>query len=235
MYTYYQFDYMYFLLMIPAILISIFAQVKVQSTFRKYAKVRNSRNITGAEAARQVLSRNGVNDVVIERVSGTLTDHFDPAAKVIRLSGDVYDSASVSAVGVASHEAGHAVQHAVGYAPILWREMLVPITRFSSRLSIPLIFIGLLLPTRWEFVVMIGIVLFSVAVLFELVTLPIELNASRRAIQAIDEADILYGEELSGAKKVLSAAAMTYLAATLTSVISLLRLILIVGGRRGDN
>lgn len=235
MYTYYQFDYTYFLLMIPAILISIFAQVKVQSTFHKYAKVRNSRNITGAEAARQVLSRNGVNDVVIERISGTLTDHFDPAAKVIRLSGDVYDSASVSAVGVASHEAGHAVQHAVGYAPIRWREMLVPITRFSSRLSIPLIFIGLLLPTRWEFVVMIGIVLFSVAVLFELVTLPVELNASRRAIQAIDEADILYGEELSGAKKVLSAAAMTYLAATLTSVISLLRLILIVGGRRGDD
>lgn len=235
MYGYYHFDFTYFLFMIPAFIISMVAQANVQSTFKKYSGVKNTRNLTGAQAALRVLSNSGITNVRVERVAGNLTDHFDPRANVIRLSESVYDSTSVAAVGVASHEAGHAVQHAVGYVPIRFRQVLVPVTQFSSRLSMPLIFIGLLFPTRWDFLVAAGIALFSFAVLFEIVTLPVEFNASRRAIQVLDSTETLYGEELQGAKKVLSAAAMTYLAATLTSVLSLLRLILVFGNRRGDN
>lgn len=233
MYGFYYFDYTYFLFMLPAFIISIFAQVKVNSTFSKYSKVKNFNGLTGAQAAEKVLSQNGITGVVIEHVSGNLTDHFDPKTNTIRLSDSVYSDTSVAAVGVAAHEAGHAVQYAHGYAPMKFRKILVPVTNIGSKLSIPLIFFGLLLPVKYDYVVVIGIVLFSLAVLFQLVTLPVEFDASRRAISTLNQSGTLYGDELEGAKKVLSAAAMTYLAATFSAVMSLLRLILIASNRRG--
>ena len=229
---YYFYDYSYFLFMFPALIISLYAQYKVSSTFKKYSKVRNLRNITGAEAARRVLFNSGINDVKIERVSGNLTDHFDPRTKVIRLSDSVYNSTSVSAVGVAAHEAGHAVQYEVGYAPIKIRGALIPVTQFGSTVSIPLLIIGLLFPA-YGWLVTAGIILFSFSVLFQLVTLPVEFNASRRAIEILDKTGLLYDEELKGARKVLSAAALTYLAVMITAVLTLLRLIFIFG-RRND-
>lgn len=229
---FYGFNYYSFLFMLPALIISLYAQAKVQSTFQKFSRLSSHRNITGSEAARQVLLRGGVTDVQITTIAGNLTDHFDPTSKVIRLSQNVYGINSISAVGVAAHEAGHALQYAEGYAPIKLRSVLVPITNFGSRLSMPLILIGLLLPVQYDFVVYIGIGLYSLMVLFQLVTLPVEFNASARAIRALGESGILYEEELSGARKVLRAAAMTYLAATFTSLLSLLRLLLIAGNRR---
>lgn len=235
MYGFYYFDYSYFLFMVPALIISLYAQFKVSSTFSKYSKVRNSRGLTGADAANRVLAQNGVTGVEVEHVSGDLTDHFDPRTNVIRLSDSVYSSTSVAAVGVAAHEAGHAVQHANGYAPMNIRKALVPVTNIGSTLSMPLIFIGLLLPVQYDFVVNLGIALFSLAVLFQVITLPVEFDASRRAIATLEQAGTLCKEELTGAKKVLTAAAMTYLAATFTAVMSLLRLLLIVAGRRRDD
>lgn len=229
---YYLYDYSYFVFMLPALIIALYAQYKVSSTFRKYSRVRSSRNITGAEAAKRVLFNSGINDVKIEHVSGELTDHFDPRTKVIRLSDSVYNSTSVSAIGVAAHEAGHAVQHEVGYVPIKIRGALIPITQFGSTLSMPLLIIGLLLPS-YGWLATAGIILFSFSVLFQLVTLPVEFNASRRAIETLDSTGLLYGEELKGAKKVLSAAALTYLAAMITAVLTLLRYIFIFG-RRND-
>lgn len=221
--------------MIPALIITMYAQIKVNSTFKKYSKVKCRRGLTGAQAAQIVLQRNGVRDVRIERVAGKLTDHYDPSSNVIRLSDEVYNSTSVSAVGVACHEAGHAVQQAENYKPILFRQFMVPITNIGSKLSFPLIFIGLLFPTKWDILLIIGIAMFSLAVFFELITLPVEFNASNRAIKALDEGELLYDEELRGAKKVLSAAAMTYLAAAITAIASLLRLLLIFSGRRGND
>ncbi len=235
MYGFYFFDYSYFLFMVPALIISIYAQIKVSSTFSKYSKVRNAKGLTGADAANWVLAQNGVTGVEVEHVSGDLTDHFDPRTDVIRLSDSVYSSASVAAIGVAAHEAGHAVQHANGYAPMNIRKALVPITNIGSTLSMPMIFIGLLLPVQYDFVVNLGIALFSLAVLFQVITLPVEFDASRRAIATLEQGGTLCGEELMGAKKVLTAAAMTYLAATFTAVMSLLRLLLIVAGRRRDD
>lgn len=235
MYGFYFFDYSYFLFMVPALIISIYAQIKVSSTFSKYSKVRNAKGLTGADAANWVLAQNGVTGVEVEHVSGDLTDHFDPRTDVIRLSDSVYSSTSVAAIGVAAHEAGHAVQHANGYAPMNIRKALVPITNIGSTLSMPLIFIGLLLPVQYDFVVNLGIALFSLAVLFQVITLPVEFDASRRAIATLEQGGTLCGEELMGAKKVLTAAAMTYLAATFTAVMSLLRLLLIVAGRRRDD
>ena len=229
---FYGFNYYSFLFMLPALIISLYAQAKVQSTFQKFSRLSSHGNVTGIEAARQVLLRGGVTDVQITTIAGNLTDHFDPTSKVIRLSQNVYGSNSISAVGVAAHEAGHALQYAEGYVPIKLRGILVPITNLGSRLSMPLILIGLLLPVQYDFVVYIGIGLYSLMVLFQLVTLPVEFNASARAIRALGESGILYEEELNGAKKVLSAAAMTYLAATFTSLLSLLRLLLIAGNRR---
>ena len=231
---FYYFDYTYFLFMIPALILSMIAQTKVQTTFHKYSKLRSARQLTGSDAAQQVLLANGVTGVRVEHVSGNLTDHYDPRTNIIRLSDGVCYNSSVAAVGVAAHEAGHAVQQATGYLPIKIRQFLVPITQFGSRLAIPIIIIGLLLPVQYDFVVNIGIILYSLVVLFELVTLPVEFNASRRAIQALGEANILYEEELQGAKKVLTAAAMTYLASTFTALLSLLRLLLIFG-RRNNN
>ena len=233
MYGFYFFDYTYFLFMLPALIVSLYAQFKVSSTFSKYSKVRNSRGFTGADAARKVLQQNGVANVAVEHISGDLTDHFDPRTNIIRLSNSVHSSDSVAAVGVAAHEAGHAVQYANGYAPMKFRTALVPVTNIGSTLSMPLIFIGLLLPVQYDFVVNIGIALFSLAVLFQLVTLPVEFDASRRAIATLEQSGTLSAVELAGAKKVLQAAAMTYLAATFSAVMSLLRLLLIAGNRRG--
>ncbi|MFR1178994.1 MAG: zinc metallopeptidase [Bacilli bacterium] len=233
MYGFYYFDYSYFLFMLPALILSLYAQIKVNSTFAKYSKIKNSNGLTGSEAAYKVLTQNGVTNVAVEHISGNLSDHFDPQTNIIRLSDSVYSSNSVAAVGVAAHEAGHAVQYANNYAPMKFRRVLVPITNIGSTLSIPLIFIGLLLPIQYDFIVNIGIALFSFAVLFQLVTLPVEFDASRRAITTLEQSGTLYDEELIGAKKVLSAAAMTYLAATFSAVMSLFRLILIAGNRRG--
>lgn len=235
MYGMYYYDLTYVIFMIPALIITMYAQIKVNSTFKKYSKVKCRRGLTGAQAAQIVLQRNGVRNVRIERVAGKLTDHYDPSSNVIRLSDEVYNSTSVSAIGVACHEAGHAVQQAENYKPILFRKFMVPITNIGSKLSFPLIFIGLLFPTKWDILLIIGIAMFSLAVFFELITLPVEFNASNRAIKALDEGELLYDEELRGAKKVLSAAAMTYLAAAITAIASLLRLLLIFSGRRGND
>ncbi len=232
---FYFFDYTYFLYMLPAIIISMIAQFKVNSAFRKYSEISTVRGVTGRESAAQVLRYGEVTGVEIQSTSGRLTDHFDPRSGVIRLSQPVYDVNSIAAVGVAAHEAGHAIQHARGYFPIKLRSALVPITNIGSNLSIPLILIGLMLPVEYDFVVTIGILLYSLMVIFQLVTLPVEFNASSRALKALSEAGILEGEELRGAKKVLSAAAMTYLAATFTALMSLLRLLAIVGARQGRN
>ncbi|MBQ8818232.1 MAG: zinc metallopeptidase [Clostridia bacterium] len=217
------------LIVLPALFISIWAQIKVSSTYHKYSSVRTKRNVTGYAAARAILDANGLHYVKIEHVRGHLTDHYDPRANVIRLSDSVYGSDSAAAVGVAAHEAGHAVQYAQDYAPIKLRMAIIPVTRFGSMLAIPLFFIGLILAS--DLFMLFGIVLYSAVALFQLVTLPVEFNASARALRAIDGAQILTNDELAGAKRVLSAAAMTYVAALLTSLLTLLRLLVLAGGR----
>lgn len=226
---FYGFDYYYLIFVIPAVIISLIAQIKVKSSFSKYSQV--ATRFSGAEAAQRLLEAQGVNNVRIERVSGNLTDHFDPKSNVIRLSESVYDARTIAAVGVACHEAGHAVQYARHYFPIKVRNAIVPITQFGSYLSWPLLFIGILF--NYSYLIDIGIVLFGLVVLFQLITLPVEFNASRRAINALTENGIMYDEEETrGAKKVLSAAALTYVAALLVSLGQLLRLILLTQGRR---
>lgn len=235
MYGLYGFDYTYFIFMIPAIIISLWAQIKVKTTFSKYSKIPNSRGMTGADAAYKVLSYNEVTDVTLQHISGSLTDNFNPKDKTLNLSDDVYSKTSVAAVGVAAHEAGHAVQHAQGYAPIKVRSALVPVANIGSTLSFPLILIGLILPVQYSYVAYFGIALFSLAVLFQVVTLPVEIDASRRALKTLEDSEALYGEELEGARKVLKAAAMTYLAATFAALLNLLRILLLVSGRRDNN
>ena len=231
---YYGFDWTYIVLVLPCILLSLWASSNVNSTFQKYSKQFSQRRLTGAEAAQRVLAANGVRGVRIDRVSGNLTDHFDPKTNVIRLSDSVYDSTSTAAIGVACHEAGHAVQYAQDYAPIKIRAAIIPITNFGSKIAMPLILIGILLSAlgnvSYTFVYL-GIAAFSLSLVFQLVTLPVEFNASRRAMQAIESANILTEEEQRGARKTLKAAAMTYVAATAVSLAQLLRLILIFGGR----
>ena len=228
-----------FLILIPAMIFAFVAQSKVNSTFNRYAKVYNRRGLTGAEAARRVLDANGLYHVTIERVHGRLTDHYDPRANVIRLSDAVYGSTGIAAVGVAAHEAGHAVQHAVGYVPIKVRAAIIPLTRFGSFLAMPLFIIGLLFAggsyLGYEIgtiFMLTGILFFSFSTLFQLVTLPTEFNASARAMQALEDGGLLAADELPAAKATLSAAAMTYVAALATSLASLLRLILIFNRRR---
>ena len=228
-----------FLILIPAMIFAFVAQAKVNSTFNKYAKVYNRRGLTGAEAARRVLDANGLYHVTIERVHGRLTDHYDPKAGVIRLSDAVYGSTGISAVGVAAHEAGHAVQHAVGYVPIKVRAAIIPLTRFGSMLAMPLFIIGMLFAGGsylgygiGTLFMLAGILFFSFSTLFQLVTLPTEFNASARAMQALEDGGLLAADELPAAKATLSAAAMTYVAALASSLASLLRLILIFNNRR---
>ena len=228
---YYYWDPTY-VLVIAAMLLSMFASFGVNTTFNKYKKQKTARNITGAEAARRVLDMNGLQHIRIERVSGNLTDHFDPKAGVIRLSDATYDDTSVAAVGVAAHEAGHAVQHAVGYAPIKIRNSIIPVVNIGNALSMPLFLIGLLL--NMLELAYLGVILFSLTLVFQVVTLPVEFNASRRAIAILDNSMLLYEDEIKPAKKVLKAAAMTYVAAVAATALQLLRFLLIIGSRRDD-
>ncbi len=232
---YYGFDWTYITLVLPCLLLSLWASANVNSTFKKYAQQFSIRRLTGAEAAQRVLAANGVRGVRIDRVSGNLTDHFDPKTNVIRLSDNVYNSTSTAAIGVACHEAGHAVQYAQNYGPIKLRAAIIPITNFGSKIAMPLILIGILLSALGDIsytFVYLGIASFSLSLVFQLITLPVEFNASRRAMQAIESANILTEEEQRGARKTLTAAAMTYVAATAVSLAQLLRLIMIFGGRR---
>lgn len=226
---YYGLDYYYLVLVLPAILLMTIAQISVKTTFSKYSqKLCNS---TGADAARRVLEANGVSGVRIERVSGNLTDHFDPKTNVIRLSDAVYDSNSVAAVGVAAHEAGHAVQYARNWAPIKIRGAIYPICNFGSRLAIPLVMFGFLF--SFYYLIDLGIIFFALALLFQLITLPVEFNASHRAVTAITETRILgTDDEINGTKKVLFAAAMTYVTSFLVSLAQLLRLLALSNRRR---
>lgn len=229
---YYGIDRYYLILVLPAILFSMFAQHRVNSAFDQFSRVHTRRGVTGAEAARAVLCLCGVDGVQIERVSGSLTDHYDPGTNVIRLSQSVYDASTVAAIGVAAHEAGHAVQYARGYFPIRLRAAIIPVTQLGSAAAMPLVFAGLLLNT--SFLIDLGLVFFFASVVFQLVTLPVEFNASNRAIRAIAEAGLLYEDELPGAEKTLSAAALTYVAALMLAVAQFLRLLLIFGRRRDD-
>ena len=226
-------DIYYFVLIIPAMLFALLAQVKVSSTFNRYSAQRTHTGMTGAQAAEAVLRACGVDGVRIERVAGNLTDHFDPRAGVIRLSQSVYDSPTVAAVGVAAHEAGHAAQYAEGYGPIRLRNAIIPVTQIGSSLAWPLLLIGLLF--NYETLFFAGILFFMLAVVFQLVTLPVEFNASARAISVLGEGGYLTPDELPGAKKTLSAAAMTYVAALAVSIAQLLRLLLLFGGNRRDD
>lgn len=212
-----------FILLIPAIIISFFAQAKINSTFDKYSRVGNSRGYTGADVARMILDSNGLNYVPIEIIPGKLTDHYDPAKGVMRLSPDVYHGNSVAAIGVAAHESGHALQHKNHYSPLEIRNTIVPIVNFSSSASWIIFLIGMFLGS--PYFVRIGVVLFSAVVVFQLITLPVEFNASSRALKILKNRNILYGEELKGARKVLDAAAMTYVAAALMAISQLIRLI----------
>lgn len=220
---------------LPAVIITMIAQIRVNSAFSKYSKIQNLHNLTGAQAAQRVLASHGVSGVQIEHVAGKMTDHFDPRTNVIRLSDGVYGSTSIAAVGIAAHEAGHAVQHAQGYLPNKIRGVLVPLASAGSRVSWILILIGLFLPVQYDWVLYLGILFYALSVLFTIVTLPVEFNASKRALRTIGDTNMLMGEEeYTGAKKVLSAAAMTYVAAAFTAIMSLLRL-LTIANRRSNN
>ena len=234
-YYYYGFDWTYLVLVLPCMIFAMIASSSVNSTFKKYSTQYSQRRLTGADAAQRVLYANGVHGVRIERISGNLTDHYDPKANVIRLSDSVYSSTSTAAIGVACHEAGHAVQYAQNYAPIKLRAAIIPLTNFGSKLAMPLILLGIVCTFLGELsmvLVYLGIAAFGLSFIFQLITLPVEFNASRRAIRAIEEGNILTPDEQQGAKKTLQAAAMTYVAATATALAQLLRLIILFGGGR---
>ena len=220
------------IIILPALILSIWAQANVNSTFSKFSRVLNRRGMTGYDAARRILDMNGLQNIAIEHIGGNLTDHYDPRTNTVRLSDSVYGSSSVAAIGVAAHEVGHAVQHAVGYVPIRLRNAIVPVVNLCSQLAIPLFVLGLIFSSSLFMLTDVGIILFSAAVLFHVVTLPVEINASRRAISTLESSYMLEGDEVSGAKKVLSAAAMTYIASAATALLQLLRLIAIRDRRR---
>lgn len=237
MFYYYGIDWTYIVLVLPAVIFSLIASANVNSTFKKYSRVYNSRRLTGADAARRILDSNGLQHIRIERISGNLSDHFDPRSNVIRLSQAVYDGATAAAVGVAAHECGHAIQHAVGYLPIKLRSAIIPITNIGSKLAFPMILLGIVL-TAWSqqalMIAYIGVALFGLSLVFQLVTLPTEFNASRRALKTIDNMGLLSGDDLKASKKVLTAAAMTYVAALAVTLMQLIRLFLIVNRNRRD-
>lgn len=227
------------LVLIPAMIFAFWAQINVQTTFSRFKQVRNRRGLTAADVARRILDANGLNYVQIQRVSGELTDHYDPRAQVVRLSDSVYDSTSVAAIGVAAHEVGHACQHAEDYVPLRIRSAIIPMTRIGSMLAMPVFILGLLFAQLslygnmvGDVFMMLGILLFSLSTLFQLVTLPTEFNASARALKTLESYGILGGDELVGARSTLRAAALTYVAALASSLASLLRLLLIFGGSR---
>ncbi len=233
MYGYYGIDAYYLILVVPAIAFAAWAQFMVKTTFEKYGRVRSYAGYTGAQIARRILDENGLYNIRIELVSGHLTDHYDHKAGAVRLSESVYNSASVAAVGVAAHETGHAVQHARNYMPLGIRMALIPVTNIGSQLSIPLILLGVFFNSSG--LIHIGIAAFSMMALFQLVTLPVEFNASARAVRTLEDSGMMSREELSGTQKVLFAAALTYVGALLVSLMQLLRLILIFGGNRRDD
>lgn len=236
LYGYYGYGYYYdpmYILIIISCIIAFIAQIKVKSTFNKYSKVASSRGMTGAMVAEQLLRSQGIYDVSIQRVSGNLSDNYNPRNKTLNLSDSVYNSTSVAAIGVAAHETGHAIQHATGYGPLSFRTALFPVANIGSRLSWVFIILGLIFGST-NILVDIGILMFSLAVLFQLVTLPVEFNASARALQLLESQGYLYADENRQARKVLSAAAMTYVAAAATAILQLLRLIYLFGGRRRD-
>ena len=224
------FDYYYLVLVVPTLLLSLYAQFKVKSAFSKYSQVQTMRKISGKEAAALLLRSNSISDVSIQRIGGSLSDHYDPSHKVLRLSGQVYDKTSIAAVGVAAHETGHAIQDKEKYAPLVLRSTLVPVANIGSSAGPYLALAGIIF--RMNLLLNIGIILFACAVLFYLVTLPVEIDASRRALKVLEHNAVLSQEELKGAKKVLSAAALTYVASALTAMANLLRLILISRDRR---
>lgn len=226
------YDWTYFLVLIGAV-ISMIASSKVKTTYAKYGKVGSHSGMTAMQSARMILDNAGLRHVRIERVAGDLTDHYSPKEMVLRLSDTTINSTSIAAIGVAAHECGHAIQHAKHYAPLSIRNAIVPVVNLGSKLSWPMILIGLLL--GFTGFLDLGILLFSFSLIFQLITLPVEFNASSRALQILDQSDMLYDEELKGAKKVLSAAAMTYVAAAISTLLSLLRLIILFGGRRRDD
>ena len=228
----YYFDWTYILILIAAV-ISIIAQIRVNTTFKKYSHAASASGITGAQAADRILKSQGIYDVTIRQVAGNLTDHYDPRNKTLNLSNSVYNVNSVAAVGVAAHECGHAIQHAKGYAPLGLRSALVPVANLGSKLSWLFILAGMLFSFNHTLIVT-GIIMFSLAVLFQLVTLPVEFNASSRALQLLESNGILYQNEVSMTRKVLSAAALTYVAAAASAILQLIRLILLFGGNRSD-
>ncbi|HJA34122.1 MAG TPA: zinc metallopeptidase [Candidatus Mediterraneibacter merdigallinarum] len=232
---YYYYDWTYILVLI-GILICLAASARVRQVFAKYSRVQSRLRLTGKEAAEEILRRNGIYDVRVIHIPGNLTDHYNPGNKTLGLSDTVYQSSSVAAVGVAAHECGHAVQHARGYAPLAIRGALVPVANFGSALAWPLILIGLLITGETSvFLINLGILLFSAAVLFQLVTLPVEFNASRRAVDVLGASGMLYPDELSSVKKVLGAAALTYVAGAASAILQLLRLLILTGGRRRND
>lgn len=222
-----------YILVIIGVIICLLASARMRSTFQKYARVRSHSGMTGREAAEEVLRRAGIYDVRVERVAGNLTDHYDPRSKVLRLSDATYGSNSIAAVGVAAHECGHAIQHAQGYVPLKIRGSLVPVANLGSAIAWPLILLGLLFTGESSALFLnLGILAFSLAVLFQIVTLPVEFNASKRAIRILGSSGIMYPEEVQDTKKVLSAAALTYVAGAAASVLQLLRIVLLAGRRR---
>ena len=230
-------DWTYIILVLPAVILSIWASARVNSTFNKYSRVSNMAGLTGAEVARRILYENGLYDVRIEMTHGHLSDHYDPRTNVVRLSESTYNNTSSAAIGVAAHEVGHAIQHATNYAPLKMRNAIIPITNIGSKLSIPLILIGILLSafgSIFAYVAYAGVACFSLCAIFQLLTLPTEFNASKRALKAIEDGGFLTDEETVGAKRVLSAAAMTYVAALAVTVAQLLRLILLVSSLNGN-
>jgi len=230
---YFGFDPTYFIVLIGAVICMI-ASARLKTTYSKYSRIRSMSGITGAEAAKRILYSQGIRDVNVEHVSGELTDHYDPRNKVLRLSDTTYQDTSVAAVGVAAHECGHAVQHATGYLLLNVRNTIAPVVSIGSNISWPLILLGVIL--SWNsFLIRLGIWMFALAVLFQLVTLPVEIDASRRALRLLQQNGILYQNEVPGAKKVLSAAAMTYVAGLLSVILQMLRLLILFGGRRRDN
>lgn len=222
-----------YILVIIGLVLCLGASCMVQGTYKKYAKIRTMSGLTGCQAAERILHLSGIYDVTIEQIGGNLTDHYDPRKKVLRLSDGVYNGNSVSAVGVAAHECGHAIQHQTGYAPLHLRSVMVPLTNIGSRLAFPCILLGILV-SSFQILIPVGIVLFGLTVLFSLITLPVEFNASKRAVRILGEQNILYGEEISGVKKVLRAAAMTYVASAIAAILQLLRLWILYGGKRRD-
>lgn len=219
MYGYYGYDIQYLLYLLPGMLLAMYAQAKIKSNFETYSKIGNSRGLTGEMAARQILSSYHIDDVRVERIRGSLTDHYDPTQNVLRLSDSVYDSTSIAAVGVAAHEVGHAIQHHIGYAPLKFRNAIVPAANIGSNVSFLFVFLGLM---AFRPLLKIGIALFAITVLFQLLTLPVEYDASHRA-KVILRDDILSGKEMEGVEKVLSAAALTYVASLVTAIGTLLR------------